>query len=226
MARMTLYGMMQYDPSLFDNIVLPDGIDKDCLIAEIVQHSGDLYPYYQVPPFLKVNISYWFMRRRFDFEQMYKALNTDYNPLENYDRYEDLSHSVSDKTNVTDSSTMGNTTTVDYGSVITDTRSDTATEAVSAYDASDYQNRNKRTQTGTTGSNRSGSDQNTTSGNTSGQSDTDRKLTESNTNHIHGNIGVTTASAMIKETEEMRYKYDLYRMIAEMFEREFITQIY
>ena len=49
MPRITLYGMMQYDETLFDDIVLPEGLNKELLIAEIISKSGDLFPYYQVP---------------------------------------------------------------------------------------------------------------------------------------------------------------------------------
>ena len=57
MARITLWGFYQYDKTLFDNIVLPEGIDKDNLVANIMRNSGDLYPYHQVPEYLKQNIT-------------------------------------------------------------------------------------------------------------------------------------------------------------------------
>ena len=44
MPRITLWGMYQYDKTLFDDIVLPDGMDKENLVAEIMRNSGDLYP--------------------------------------------------------------------------------------------------------------------------------------------------------------------------------------
>ena len=91
MARITLWGFYQYDKTLFDGIVLPDGIDKDNLVSDIMRNSGDLYPYHQVPEYLKRNINFWFARRLFDFGRMYDALRTDYSPIENYDRKENIS---------------------------------------------------------------------------------------------------------------------------------------
>ena len=90
MPRITLWGFYQYDKTLFDNIVLPDGIEKENLVAEIMKNSGDLYPYHQVPEYLKRNINYWFARRLFDFGRIYEALRMEYSPIENYDRYEDI----------------------------------------------------------------------------------------------------------------------------------------
>ena len=44
MARLTLWGIYQYDKTLFDGIVLPAGIDKDNLVSDIMRNSGDLSP--------------------------------------------------------------------------------------------------------------------------------------------------------------------------------------
>lgn len=78
MARLTLWGIYQYDNTLFDGIVLPDGINKDNLVSDIMRNSGDLYPYHQVPEYLKRNINFWFARRLFDFGRMYDALRAEY----------------------------------------------------------------------------------------------------------------------------------------------------
>ena len=42
MARLTLWGIYQYDKTLFDNIVLPDGIDKDNLVSDIMKQRRPL----------------------------------------------------------------------------------------------------------------------------------------------------------------------------------------
>ena len=111
MARLTLWGIYQYDKTLFDGIVLPDGIDKDNLVSDIMRNSGDLYPYHQVPEYLKRNINFWFARRLFDFERMYEALRTDYSPIENYDRIEDIKREYKDSGTDTETLTLGSSTT-------------------------------------------------------------------------------------------------------------------
>ena len=89
MNRFTLFGALQYEPTLFDDIALPDNIDKQILIDTIIQHCGDLKPYYQHPLMLKHNITSWFSRMYFSFDKMMGALKSEFNPIENYDRYEE-----------------------------------------------------------------------------------------------------------------------------------------
>ena len=87
--RMTLYGMYQYDPTLFDGVVLPDGMDKTLMVNQIIRQSGDLFPYYQVPPEVKSAITEWFTRRKDNFAKLWQGFTAEYNPIENYDRQED-----------------------------------------------------------------------------------------------------------------------------------------
>lgn len=87
--RMTLYGMYQYDPTLFDGVILPDGMDKTLMVNQIIRQSGDLFPYYQVPPQVKTAITEWFTRRKDNFAKLWQGFTAEYNPIENYDRQED-----------------------------------------------------------------------------------------------------------------------------------------
>ena len=102
MARLTLNGMYQYDNTLFDGVILPSGYDRDYVIAEIMNRSGQLYPYFQVPGIIKTNINNWFARNYFNFEKMMEALTAEYNPIENYNRLEAWTRTP----NLTDKSTL------------------------------------------------------------------------------------------------------------------------
>lgn len=218
MPRITLYGMMQYDPALFDGIVLPDTINKDILLAEIVSRSGDLYPYYQVPEILKQNISYWFLRRRYDFQQMQAALTAEYNPIENYDRREEFNRDYANSGADTNTSTGKATSTAEGSGESTGLN----TNKVSAYNADDFQNRDQMDSVATTAQ----SDTATQDTNNTSRTEYGAKRNEKETGRVHGNIGVTTAQQMITAEMEMRKSFDLYKIIAELFEHEFITGIY
>lgn len=166
MARVTLWGFYQYDNTLFDDIVLPDGIDKNNLVSDIMRNSGDLYPYHQVPEYLKRNINYWFGRRLFDFARMYDALRVDYSPIENYDRIEDITREYKDSGIDTETLTLGSSTTSNHsgsdteattlGSSTTSSHTGTDTDStqgsgsnekgVSAYNEDGYTNREKDTE--------------------------------------------------------------------------------
>ena len=214
MPRITLWGFYQYDKTLFDGIVLPDGIEKENLVAEIMKNSGDLYPYHQSSEYLKRNINYWFARRLFDFGRIYEALRMEYSPIENYDRKEnntrDYENSGIDKA----STTLGSTTTS------TNIGTNDNENKVSAYNESDYTNREKDIQSHNSTVTNTGSGTDTT------QTEYGLKRKEVEDVRVHGNIGVTTSQQMIESELSLRAKYDIYKIIAKEFEREFLVQIY
>lgn len=91
MPRITLWGFLQYDKTLFDGLDLPTGCDPEILKDTIIMESGDLFPYYQHPGYLKANIRTWFRRMLPQFQKSFDALALEYVANENYDRYEDYS---------------------------------------------------------------------------------------------------------------------------------------
>ena len=230
MARVTLWGFYQYDKTLFDDIVLPDGIDKDDLIADIMRNSGDLYPYHQVPEYLKRNINFWFARRLFDFERMYEALRVEYSPIENYDRIEDIKREYKDSGTDTETLTLGSSTTSKNTGTDTNTMQGggSTEKGVSAYNEDGYTNREKDTETqNSTNTNQYDSTvTNTKSGSDTTKTDYGKQRTETENTRIHGNIGVTTSQQMIESEMTLRAKYDIYKIISREFEREFLVQIY
>ena len=207
--RLTLWGIYQYDPSLFDGFSLPEGLDKSFLIDEIMKRSGDLFTYYQVPEMLKRNITGWFLRNYDQFSRMAAAITAEYNPIENYDRTEESTHTPKEVVTTNHSEQDVRTIQTNLGSTNTSTRS--------AYDSPGY-SPNEQTTT-------SGGD-NSTDSFTKGVSDT---VVNSGSHdfksHIHGNIGVTTNAKMVSEEVELRH-FDIYTDIARRFEREFLIDIY
>lgn len=118
--KYTLWGLYQYDPTLFQNCIVPDGMSKDILIDVIMEKSGMLYPAHQQPDYFKRNITNWFSRRLEPFTKMWSALTAEYSPIENYDRYEEWE----DSPNITKTLSGGNdvTTTRTGGMTNTDTK--------------------------------------------------------------------------------------------------------
>ena len=230
MARVTLWGIYQYDKTLFDNIVLPDGIDKDNLVSEIMRNSGDLYPYHQVPEYLKRNITFWFSRRLFDFDRMYKSLRMEYSPIENYDRIEDIKREYKDSGTDTETLTLGSSTTSKHIGTDTDVMqgSGSTEKGVSAYNEEGYTNREKDTDTQNSNNTKQYDSTVTNTGSGSDMTKTDygKQHTETENTRIHGNIGVTTSQQMIESEMSLRAKYDIYKIISREFEREFLVQIY
>lgn len=172
MSRITLNGWLQYDPTIFDGVILPEGYDRDALLAEIMSRSGELYTYHQVPYVLKSNIRLWFSRNFLNFDRMMAALMAEYNPIENYDRHEDwirtpnlqdeskhtgsdnVAASGKDSTQLSGSDTdtlSGEDTTTrsysGYNESSTRTGDDTTERTVSAFDSGTYQPAEKTVET-------------------------------------------------------------------------------
>lgn len=135
--RMTLYGMYQYDPTLFDGVTLPEGMDKTLMVNQIIRQSGDLFPYYQVPPEVKTAITEWFTRRKDNFAKLWQGFTSDYNPIENYDRHED------------------STETPDITHTLSNSGKDTSTNEaeVQGFNGADYVPNSRTTSSGTSSTN-------------------------------------------------------------------------
>lgn len=199
MSLITLNGQLSYDPTLFDDINLPLGLDKETLIDELIEHSGDLGCYYDEPTRFKRNITHWFNVVYYpNMERMLKALNADYNPIHNYLREEDWTDSgwthnkvEVDSTVEVDSNTQGN---------------------VSAYDSSTYSPSTESVVDGTQ----------ETDGTTTQQGSNEQK----HKGTIVGNIGVTTNQKMVSDEMSLRLKYNIYDVICAEFEKRFLVQLY
>ena len=80
---------MQDEGGLFEDIILPDDIDRDIVINTIMKECGEMQPVWTNPYFMKDMITVWSQRWFPTFDRWIKALSIEYNPLENYDRKED-----------------------------------------------------------------------------------------------------------------------------------------
>ena len=131
--RITLYGFLNYDPTLFDDVVLPEDISKDDVVNEIIRRSGDLFPYHQALPYLKTNITRWFNRNYTQFERMIAALLEEYSPIENYDRYQKDTttpkEKVTEQHSGTDTNAHTGTITDAHTGTVTDAHTGTVTDA-------------------------------------------------------------------------------------------------
>lgn len=89
MAKLTIIGMYNYDNSLFDDLTFPTGINKDIAVHEILIRSGEFETIYPALDFLKMQIEHWGKKHYRTFEKWIDALNIEFEPLYNYDRYEE-----------------------------------------------------------------------------------------------------------------------------------------
>lgn len=88
MALLTVMGLYNYDNTIFDNLMLPDGVDKPTLVDNIILETAELECIYPTPVFLKTAIGLWSNVQFLTWDRVYSAMNLEYNPIENYDRQE------------------------------------------------------------------------------------------------------------------------------------------
>lgn len=200
-ATMTLIGLYNYDPTIFDLMTLPSGIDKEQVKDNILIQSSDFEVLYPDPAFIKAAAKRWADKWYFTFEKWVKALAIEYDPLNNYDRYEEYEDT-------------GKETRADSGSSTgTTTSGGTTQHDISAYDSSTMREDTKDT------TNASGSD--STSSSSNGTTDTSLKHKA----HLYGNIGVTTSQQML-EAELQVARFNLIDQITDCFINEFCIRVY
>lgn len=208
-SKITLIGMYNFDNSLFDELTFPAGIDRDLAINRILEKSEEFELVYADFDYLKDRIGIWGKLWERTFSKWYEALNIKYDPLYNYDRFEEYEDNKANgfkNTSYSDSSTE------------TGSESDSnTTNQVSAYDDSDFTNKEYEesgAETSQTGTGHAES-------NSSGSSDETIKHKA----HLYGNIGVTTSVQMLREQLDV-VTWNLYEHISDIFIDEFCILVY
>lgn len=205
MAKITLIGLNDWDSTLFDDMQLPEAMDKEIYVNQILLRGGEFECIYPNPSFCKKAITHWAKAHYKTLEKWSDALAIEYDPLNNYDRTEIWTDTGSH-----------NTTGSGTGSTTGNTSSSASNEnKVSAFDSSVYQPHDNNT------SSSSGTDS------TSSTTSTEENGTTSNTHNgrMFGNIGVTTSQQML-EAELSIAQWNIYEEAADLFLRTFVIPVY
>ena len=84
-SYISILGLYQYDQTLFDDLMLPDGVDKHLVIDEILLRCADLELIYPDWNFMKYAIEHWSKVKAYSFQKMYDTTQLNYNPIWNKD---------------------------------------------------------------------------------------------------------------------------------------------
>lgn len=87
--KLTTIGLYNYDNTLFEGLTFPDGINKEIAVNEILMRSGEFEVLYPDPVFFKLQIEMWGKKHYRTFSKWVEGLAEEFNPLYNYDRYEE-----------------------------------------------------------------------------------------------------------------------------------------
>lgn len=137
MQRLTLIGIYDYDPTLFDGLTLPEGYDKQTFIDSLLLEHGEKCVLYSNPEFMKFSIGAWGRKWALELERIAQALRAEYDPIYNYDRHEEWTET--DKPDVTTTRTHNNTDTQTLNNSTTRTNNNTDTQT-NRYDVVTEQN--------------------------------------------------------------------------------------
>lgn len=207
--KMTLIGMYNFDNTLFANLSVPTGIDRDLLIKNILMRGGEYEVLYADLDFMKLAIGQWSDKWQ-DLMKKWVELNKiEYNPLENYDRKEDWVDNNAEKT-----ARKENAVASDFSK---STGHGTTDNDRSAYNSTGYQPHDM-VSSDTSGTNNS-------IANTDAHGETNTQGNSVHSGRIHGNIGVKTTQSMYLEQLDV-IKINIYEELSEMFLTELVIYVY
>lgn len=212
-ATMSVWGMYQMSPTLFDGLSVPNGIDKENVKDNILLESENLEVLYSNPDFLKAAITVWSTERLPIWEKLYATTQYEYNPIENYDRYEEGTNSASG------TSSGSNTARESGESSGTSSGQNESISSNTAYDSNSFADSSKGTSSGTNSTTNEESHETTNSGNN------EYENSGSFTTHVHGNIGVRSSQELI-EQERRIADFCITSYIVEEFIDKFCIGVY
>ena len=236
-SKITLIGLNKYlgyeNKGLFDYLTLPEGIDRDTLCSNILQRGSEFEAQYPDAEYMRVSIGMWAKKWYWTFDKWVKAINIEYSPLENYDRFESWTDNNTHKDDDTINSTRditANQQTESNSDMTTNTLDNGEVEHTkSAYDSGEYSPYEKTTTTDNVQETSNvKADSSTDSTNNDKYDETRGNVGEYQNTHegrLHGNIGVTTSQQMLQSEIDIAY-FNLYERITDIFLTEYTIPVY
>lgn len=207
--HLTLGGIYNYDNTIFDDIDIPQGVDKNTLVTEILRECGGNESRYQNPKILKTMIENFFHTNAWRYSELWKTTQYDYEPLVNYDL--EITETRESKNNIN-----GNRSVNSSGNISEQGNSENE-KTVSAYNSNGYSPDEKNTikQTNSNSSRSSGTE-------------TEKRNEDGNetiTRHEKGDNSARSTQYMIKEQRDV-VDFNFYKLVADEFEDELTLPIY
>ena len=91
--RLSLIGLYNYENDfgrdLFDKLELPEGYEKSTFVNTLLLEHGEKCVLYTDPTFFTLVIGVWSKKWALELSRIFEALTAEYNPIYNYDRFEE-----------------------------------------------------------------------------------------------------------------------------------------
>ncbi len=213
-ATLSILGLMEFDDTLFSDIVLPPGVDSELVVDAICMDCAELELLYPDWDCMKEFIAIWSNRELSTWQKLADMAALEYNPIENYDRIED---STDNESRVKSNNKNDSITNASRGNSVNSTDD---TTRVAGYNSDTLAVQDKGSGASASTSNASGESTQTTR-----ETETD-SAGRVHSSRIHGNIGVTTPAQMITSELELAPKINVVNYIADSFKRRFCLMVY
>lgn len=104
-------GLYNWDNTIFDLMQIPSELDKPTLIDNLLAETAELEVLYPNPVVFKNLVGVWSAKQIDIWNRLYATTQYEYNPIENYNRYETGSDSGTGRTTHSGTDTTTETTT-------------------------------------------------------------------------------------------------------------------
>lgn len=236
-ATLDLLGMYNYDPTVLDLLVIPEAIDRQTLIDNLLMETAETEILYTNVGFLKMAIGSWSKKNLPVWEELYKTTQYEYNPIWNKDgtveetitrdlaTTEDVTTNVDREDKLTDKNTRNfedkETRDLDDEALSSVYGFNSSTEAPSDKVHTDYNGTDTFNHTGTDTVDHTG----TQDVDTTVDRDTTDTGTITTTRTETGNIGLTSTQELIRQQREI-VQINIIDIITNDFKRRFCLGVY
>ena len=231
-AIATLIGLNEmyedlYDEDIFTGIDIHEDIDRDVLVDRIFERCGEFSVGHTDPEFMHHEILNFFKVYKRQFDKMMELAKLEYNPIENYDRFESWRDDGEFENEGAVDNEGGGTSDNTQETKNMKTDFDSYDENTRAADnSSSYENYEKTNHGGNNTLNGKVIDDGETTHEDHTTSENSGTNSNVHTGRIHGNIGVTTTQQMIESSLELEPKLNVYIYISDLFASEMVIQVY
>lgn len=122
-------GLYNWDNTLFDLMQIPSALDKDTLVQNLLAETAELEVLYPNPVVFKNLVGVWSAKQIDIWNRLYATTQYEYNPIENYNRYENSSDTGTGSTTHSGSDGRSEAITTGGKDTLDMTRQDGGTES-------------------------------------------------------------------------------------------------
>lgn len=236
-ATLDLLGIYKYHPTLFNEFVIPEALDKETLTDNLLMESAEMEIIYPDANFLESAIGAWSKKMIRVWNELYDTTQYDYNPIWNKDgtSIEVETRDLKGTEDLTDNNTrtddLKTKQTRDLAGTTSTSDSGESTESVFGFNSDNAApaSKNNASSTGSGSSTDTGTITNENTGTQTDNRTVDRDTTDTGTikheRTEQGNIGLTSTQQLITEQREV-VKLNLYDTIIKDFIARFCLAVY